>query len=88
MNRTQGKASSFPNESFQEHIEWSTNRSQFFEKLMTVQEVAEAFGFAPQTIRNWVALRQIPFIRIGGKTRFQSRSIKAWIEQKEFKPCR
>jgi excisionase family DNA binding protein len=55
----------------------------FFEKLMTVEELADAFGFAPQTIRNWVALRQIPFLRIGRKTRFRKRSIEAWLNQKE-----
>lgn len=58
------------------------------EKLVTVEELAEALGLAPQTIRNWVALRQIPFVRIGGRTRFLKRSIEAWLEQKEFNPCR
>ena len=58
-------------------------RSLFFEPLMTVEELADAFGFAPQTIRNWVALRQIPFIRIGGKTRFRKKSIEMWLHQKE-----
>jgi len=62
-------------------------RNQLFESLVTVEELADAFGFAPQTIRNWVALRQIPFIRVGGKTRFRKRSIEAWLEHKEFNPC-
>lgn len=61
--------------------------SKLFEILLTVDDVANVTGFAPQTIRNWVALRQIPFLRIGGKTRFRRRSIEAWLEQKEFNPC-
>lgn len=71
------------------HIQKSDrfSKDQLFENLMTVEILADAFGFAPQTVRNWVALRQIPFIRIGGKTRFRKRSIEAWLEQKEFKSC-
>jgi excisionase family DNA binding protein len=60
---------------------------EIFENLITVEELAGAFGFAPQTIRNWVALRQIPFIRIGGKTRFRKGSIEAWLAQKETNTC-
>ena len=57
--------------------------SSFIEKLLTVEELADALGFATQTIRNWVALRQIPFVRIGGKTRFRKRSVEAWLARKE-----
>ena len=57
------------------------------ENLVTVEELAGAIGVAPKTVRNWVALRQIPFLRIGGKTRFRRRSIEAWLERKEFNPC-
>lgn len=57
-----------------------------FEKLITVEDLSVAIGFAPQTIRNWVAMRKIPFVSIGGKTRFRQRSIEAWISSKEKKP--
>ena len=60
------------------------NGGQFFEMLMSVEEVADALRIAPQTLRNWVALRRIPFIRIGGKTRFRWKSVEAWLERKEF----
>jgi excisionase family DNA binding protein len=63
--------------------EYGREEDEFFEKLYTVEDLAGAFGFAPQTIRNWVALRQIPFVRIGGKTRFRKGSIGAWLSQKE-----
>lgn len=57
--------------------------SEFIEKLYSVEDLADAFGFAPQTIRNWVALRQIPHLRVGGKTRFRKGSIGAWLAAKE-----
>ena len=62
---------------------YGKDEDEFFEKLYTAEDLAGAFGFAPQTIRNWVALRQIPFVRIGGKTRFRKGSIGAWLSQKE-----
>ncbi len=64
-----------------------TKLDSLFENLVTVEELAGALGLAPQTIRNWVALRQIPYLRVGGKTRFRRKSIEAWLEQKEFNPC-
>ncbi len=64
-----------------------TKLDPLIENLVTVEELAGALGIAPKTVRNWVALRQIPFLRIGGKTRFRRRSIEAWLERKEFNPC-
>lgn len=64
------------------------NAKTFFEKLMTVEELADAFGLAPQTIRNWVAKRSIPFVRVGGRSMFRKRSVEAWLDRKEFKPWR
>jgi excisionase family DNA binding protein len=59
----------------------------FFEKLMTVEELADALGLAPQTIRNWVAMRRLPYLRIGGRTRFRRESLEAWLLDQEKKPC-
>lgn len=68
--------------------EYAKREEQFFERLITVEEVAVVLGLAPQTIRNWVAMRRFPHIRIGGKTRFRPRSVEAWISQKERESCR
>ncbi|MCO5142091.1 MAG: helix-turn-helix domain-containing protein [Oligoflexia bacterium] len=59
----------------------------FFEKLMTVEELADALGLRPQTIRNWVAMRRLPYLRIGGKTRFRRESLEVWLAEKERQPC-
>ena len=65
-----------------------TKLDPLIENLVTVEELAGALGIAPKTVRNWVALRKIPYLRVGGKTRFRRRSIEAWLERKEFNPCR
>lgn len=62
-------------------------KEQAIFEIMTVEEVAGALRIAPQTLRNWVALRRIPFVRIGGKTRFRWKSVEAWLERKEFQQC-
>ncbi len=54
--------------------------------LLTVEQLAGALGFAPKTLRNWVALREIPFVRIGRRTMFRIESIGTWLKRKESKP--
>jgi len=60
--------------------------NQLFEKLISVEDLADALGKAPKTIRNYVVRREIPFVMIGRKVMFRPRSIEAWLERKEFKP--
>lgn len=65
------------------------NRALFFEnriELLTVEELAGELGLAPKTIRNYVARRCIPFVKIGRRTMFRLKSIEAWLERKEKKP--
>ena len=62
-------------------------RSLFFDNLITVQELAGAFGFAPKTIQNWIYLKKIPYVKIGGKVLFRQKSIEEWLKRKEFRPC-
>ena len=59
--------------------------SKLFENLITVEELAGVLGIAPKTLRNWVSMRSIPFLRVGRKTRFRRRSIEAWLTRKETK---
>ncbi len=66
-----------------------TTKPQFFDNridLLSVEELAGALGLAPKTIRNYVARRSVPFVRIGRRTMFRLRSIEAWLEKKEKKP--
>ena len=60
--------------------------STFFDNrinLITVEELATIFRVSPQTIRNWVARRKIPYIQIGRRNLFQQRSLQKWLNQKE-----
>jgi excisionase family DNA binding protein len=69
-------------------MDYGMDENRLFERLMTVEDLAGVCRVAPQTVRNWVALRRLPFVRLGRKTRFRRQSIDAWLERKEFHTCR
>ena len=56
--------------------------------LLSVEDLARALGKAPKTVRNMVARREIPFIRVGRGTLFRLESIEAWLVKKETKSWR
>ena len=60
---------------------------EFFENLITIEELADYIGVSQKTIRNWVAMRSIPFLRIGRKTFFTTGKLCHWLQTKEFEPC-
>ena len=59
----------------------------FFDNLISIEELADYIGVSQKTIRNWVALRSIPFLRIGRKTFFRYEKLNSWLQTKEFEPC-
>ncbi|MCZ0931646.1 MAG: helix-turn-helix domain-containing protein [Oligoflexia bacterium] len=64
-----------------------SNRDMLFDNLITIEELADYIGVSQKTIRNWVAMRSIPFLRIGRKTFFCFEKLDKWFQTKEFEPC-
>ena len=62
-------------------------KEELFDNLITIRELADYIGVSPKTVQNWVAYRTIPFVRVGGKTRFRRSRIETWLQTKEFEPC-
>ena len=54
-----------------------------FDNLITVEELAIIFGLTPQTIRNWVALGKLPYVKIGKRNWFLTGSVQEWLNRKE-----
>ncbi|WP_319414808.1 helix-turn-helix domain-containing protein [Marispirochaeta aestuarii] len=54
-------------------------------KLLNVAEAADLLNLAPQTIRNKVHQRKIPFIKLGGKVLFKPEELSAWVEEHAVK---
>ena len=51
---------------------------------MNIQEASEYLGFAAGTIYSWTSQRQIPFVKIGGRLRFDKKKLDLWLEQFEL----
>ena len=62
-------------------------KERLFDNLINVENVAEVLGVAPKTIRKWVSIRFIPFVRVGRRVLFRPKSIELWLNRKEEKPC-
>lgn len=54
--------------------------------MMTLEALATLFGVDQKTIRNWVARREIPFIRHNRHLMFNRNSVREWLLRKESRP--
>ena len=66
-----------------ELVSRSGDTDGFFDNLITTEELAIIFRVSPQTIRNWVARRKIPYVQVGRRNLFQVRRLQQWLNQKE-----
>jgi integrase/recombinase XerD len=55
-------------------------------KFLSVRELALSLGCHPVTLYRLVEQGQIPFVKVGGRIRFETEAIAEWIEQKSFNP--
>ena len=67
-------------------LKGALKKERRFDNLIDVENVAEVLGVAPKTIRKWVSIRFIPFVRVGRRVLFRPKSIELWLNQKEEKP--
>ena len=66
------------------------------EQLLTLPEVARVFRVSPNTLRHWVALERIPFVKVGGRipgdrsskcqVLFRPSDLEAYIQQCTIAP--
>ena len=59
--------------------------SMFFDNLIDVETTAEVLGVAPKTVRKWISVRYIPFVKIGRRVMFRPKSLELWLNRKEIK---
>jgi hypothetical protein len=48
------------------------------QELMTYEDVSRLAKFKISTLRKWVQLRKIPFVKINGAIRFNPEAIRLW----------
>ena len=50
------------------------------EELMTIKEIADTTGLSTSTIYKKVCRREIPYIKLGNRLRFDQEEIRGWLE--------
>lgn len=50
-------------------------------KLLNVAEFAEAIGLSPKTIRQWVWMRRVPYVRVGRAIRFRPETVNEILDR-------
>ncbi|WP_348265273.1 helix-turn-helix domain-containing protein [Telmatobacter sp. DSM 110680] len=52
-------------------------------KLLSVAEFAEAIGLSPKTIRQWVWMRRVAYVRVGRAIRFRQETVEEILRRGE-----
>ena len=55
------------------------------ESLISVGEAANRLGLSEHTIRKYVQVRSIPFVKIGARVLFAPRDLDQFVEDRRFK---
>lgn len=53
-------------------------------RLLTIDDVAGLLKISKSTLYRWVNKREIPFVKLGGKLRFNEDEIKTFVLQNSF----
>ena len=57
------------------------------ERLFTEEQLAERYGLAPGTLRNWRARRKGPrWIMVGGRPRYPESEVARWESSQPYQP--
>ena len=57
----------------------SGEQNRALERLLTYQEAAEILSVKPQTLRQWVCYKRIPYVKIGSAVRFRPEQLEEFI---------
>ncbi len=58
------------------------------ENLVSIFEIAEAFGVPLPTIYNWISTKKMPSHLVGGKWMFDPKQIEEWAKGAGITPVR
>ncbi len=59
----------------------SIHNSRTPHNLLTTEEFAAALGLSPKTVRQWVWMRRVSFIRVGRAIRFRPETVNEIIDR-------
>ena len=56
------------------------------QKLMSVDEAAARLGLRPSTVRKYVLIQHIPFVKIGSRVLFSPDRLDRWVAEHSREP--
>ena len=65
--------------------EGTVNRDRLQRTLLCVEDVAQMFKVAPQTVYKWVRTGYIPHFKLGSAVRFSQEAVLEWLKTRESK---
>ncbi len=51
---------------------------------MNIEQASQYLGFSKSTLYSWAHQKRIPYVKIGGRLRFDKRKLDAWLARFEF----
>ena len=70
---------------FDDNQSFNNKSGVFIENLINVETTAEVLGVAQKTIRKWISIRFIPYLKLGSRVLFRPKSLELWLNRKENK---
>jgi len=55
-------------------------------RFLGVKELSEYLGLPINTLRSWVWMRKIPYVKLGRIVKFDLRDIDEWIRERKVEP--
>ena len=63
-------------------------QSNPMEKLLKIEQLAEALQVSKRTVYDWTHTNYIPYYKLGKGIRFKRSEIERWIKRRNIKPKR
>ena len=56
------------------------------QRFLGVKELSEYLGIPAGTLRQWVHLKKLPYVKMGKSVKFDLRKIEEWVKEREVEP--
>ena len=63
---------------------YKANFRKMDKRFIGVEELANYLDLSPKTIRSWVLLRRVPYVKLGRLVKFDLRKIEDWLKDKRI----
>ena len=73
---------------YEKNVDSIKSRKPSGRRFLGTKEFAEYLGLPINTLRSWVWMRKIPYIKLGRTVKFDLRDIDEWIRERKVEPLK